>query len=112
MLYFDYLDGIIISTPPKSHYEIVKKFINKGIPVLIEKPLTLSYNDSNNLLSIVNKSRNNSIVLVDHIYLYDASFRILKTRVKNLGKIKSINSIGGSNGPFRKDVRPLWDWAP
>ena len=112
LLSVDSIDGIIISSPPKSHYSIAKQFINKGIPVLIEKPLTVSSFDSDNLLSIVNKERKPSIVFVDHIYLYDYYFRNLKQRSKKLGQIKSIISKGGANGPFRKDVRALWDWAP
>ena len=32
------IDGIIIATPPHTHYEILMECINLKIPVLIEKP--------------------------------------------------------------------------
>ena len=35
-------DGYIISTPPKSHFELAKRILLKGKPVLVEKPLSLS----------------------------------------------------------------------
>ena len=36
------VDGIIIATPPKMHYEIAKSSINSKKPVIIEKPVTLN----------------------------------------------------------------------
>ena len=112
LLNLDFLDGVIIATPPNTHFLIAKQFIKKGIPTLIEKPLTMSLKEAQDLLDLVNKDINQSIVFVDHIYLYDDYFMQLKKRAKNAGKIHKINSIGGSNGPVRKDVRALWDWAP
>ena len=112
LLNLDLLHGVIIATPPNTHFLIAKQFIKKGIPTLIEKPLTLSLKEAQDLLDLVNKYNNQRIVFVDHIYLYDSYFNKLKKRAKISGKINKINSIGGSNGPVRKDVRPLWDWAP
>ena len=31
--------GVIIATPPDTHYEIASKFIKNKIPILIEKPV-------------------------------------------------------------------------
>ncbi len=112
LLNFELLDGVIISTPPNTHFLIAKQFIKKGIPTLIEKPLTMCLKEAEVLLDLVNKENNQSIVFVDHIYLYDSYFKKLKKKAKISGKINKIHSIGGSNGPVRKDVRPLWDWAP
>ncbi len=45
------IDGVIISTPPKTHYQIAKEAIKKNKPIIIEKPITLNIEDSKNLLS-------------------------------------------------------------
>src|ERR1035437_8842055 len=44
------VDGVIISTPLSSHIEIAKHFLDKRIPVLIEKPLAISLKEAEELL--------------------------------------------------------------
>ena len=44
------LDGIIIATPAKTHFEIAKTIIKAGRHVLIEKPLTLSIKEAKELV--------------------------------------------------------------
>ena len=44
------IDGVIIATPPKMHYQIAKEAIKKNKPIIIEKPMTLNIEDSKNLL--------------------------------------------------------------
>ena len=51
-------------------------------------------------------------VKVNHVYLYHPMYRFLKEIVKDKNKINSIYSFSGDNGPFRKDISPLWDWGP
>jgi len=46
------LDGVIVATPPDSHYKIAKLCMEKGIPVLIEKPVTLEKGQTVELLSM------------------------------------------------------------
>ena len=55
LLNLDFLDGVIIATPPNTHFLIAKQFIKKGIPTLIEKPLTMSLKEAQDLLDLVNK---------------------------------------------------------
>ena len=52
------------------------------------------------------------MVIVDYIHLYHPSFLKLISYSKHLGKPFSINTISGNKGPFRDDIRALWDWAP
>lgn len=46
------LDVVAIATPSGSHYEIAKKCINKGIHVIIEKPITLSLKEADELIEL------------------------------------------------------------
>ena len=46
-----------------------------------------------------------------HIHLYNTAFKELKKISQESKNIISINSVAGGNGPFRKDVRALWDWG-
>lgn len=104
------IDGVIVSSPPKTHAEIAIKLLNKKIPIIIEKPLSTSFDDALKILYAAKK--NSGIVFVDHIFLYHPVFRYMKEYISLKGSIISIKSKGGGLGPFRKDISGLWDWAP
>ncbi len=104
------LDGIIIAAPPETHLEIATGAIRAGIPVLVEKPMTLSLPDAE---SLVKEAMDCGVLtMIGHTHLFSAAFRELKARGRSLGRLKNIRSAGGGWGPFRPDTPPLWDWAP
>ena len=105
----DDIDGVIIATPPASHFEIASNFIEAGFPVLIEKPLTMDIEEAEGLLAIADKS--NATVMVDHIHLFHPAYRMLKQRAKSHGDIRKLFGRAGNWGPFRNDTPLLWDWG-
>lgn len=42
----DGYDGYIVATPAATHYQIGKRLLEKGLNVLLEKPMTLSAKDA------------------------------------------------------------------
>lgn len=48
---------VVISTPTKTHYDIAKYFIGKGINVFVEKPFGLNYQNGNELTVLANEKR-------------------------------------------------------
>jgi predicted dehydrogenase/nucleoside-diphosphate-sugar epimerase len=50
------VDGVVIATPPASHHAIAKFFLEQGIHVLSEKPLTESYAEARDLVEVAEKS--------------------------------------------------------
>ena len=104
------LDGVIIATPPKYHYEMGLPFLKNKIPLIIEKPLCLSVKDAIKLKNIALK--NGVFVLIDHTQLFNPAFIKLKEIKEQYGKINYIHAEGMNFGPFRQDVSVLWDWSP
>lgn len=104
------LDGIILATPPVMHLEMALAAIANGIPVLVEKPMTLSADDARTLVDRAGRER--VLVMVGHTHLYSAAFRELKSRGALLGDLLHTRSAGGNWGPFRPDTPVLWDWGP
>lgn len=104
------LGGVIIAVPAFLHYEIASFFIEKGIPVLIEKPLTSSLSQALDLKRIQEKSK--GLAMVGHIHRYNPAFIKLCENLSKIGKIKHIDSEGMNFGPFRDDVSALWDYGP
>lgn len=49
------VDGVVIATPPASHHAIAKFFLEQGIHVLSEKPLTELYSEARDLVELAEK---------------------------------------------------------
>ena len=60
--YIDYkdllhkVDVVLISTPPKCHYDLVKYFLENGLKVICEKPLVVKQKDLIELNNLVNNN--------------------------------------------------------
>ena len=63
------IDGVIISTPSIYHFEHAKPFIEKKIPVLIEKPITSNYSTDNEIFEAARK--NKTLIKCGLIELYN-----------------------------------------
>src|SRR5574340_1562238 len=46
------VDGVIIATPVKTHYQLAKKALLHGKHVLVEKPLTASVSEAEELIAL------------------------------------------------------------
>jgi predicted dehydrogenase len=106
----DIIDAVVIATPPHSHADIAITALRCGLPVFIEKPLTLSAREASDISA--QHQQNPVPLFVDHIYLFHAGFRALKSALADSGRIRAIASVGGNRGPFRAKTSTLWDWAP
>lgn len=97
------ISGVVIATPPDSHVEIAKHFLEQDIPVMIEKPLCLSVEEAEQL------SRYKTPILVNYLHLFSPAFEEIVSRCKN-EKIVEIESVGSGNGPVR-NYSALYDYG-
>ncbi|HOF57015.1 MAG TPA: Gfo/Idh/MocA family oxidoreductase [Syntrophorhabdaceae bacterium] len=51
----DIIDGVVISSPTESHYEMAKYFLERGVHVFIEKPITTEIAQGKELVEISDK---------------------------------------------------------
>ena len=107
-------DAVILATPPKTHFDIAKKFLENGKDVLVEKPVTCDSNLALKLHKIAEK--NSRVLMVGHIFLYNPAIRVLKEIInggrEGLGKILYFYSRRVSLGPIREDISSMWNLAP
>jgi predicted dehydrogenase len=84
------LDVVAVVTPNDTHFEITKAFLEAGISVVCEKPLT---NDSATAAQLVEIAASNNVVLaVPHIYSAYPMVRHAARMVRNgdLGRIRFV----------------------
>ncbi len=70
------VDAIIIATPPKTHFEIAKFFLQHKIPILLEKPSTLNVKETEILFDIA--KNNNTHIQIGYTERYSPPFQELK----------------------------------
>ena len=106
------VDGVIIATPVKTHYELAKAALLHGKHVLVEKPLTGSVIEAEELVALAEEQQR--ILMVGHTFEYSPAVNELRKLVQNgeLGKIYSIEAERVNLGLFRNDINVIWDLAP
>ena len=104
------IDGAVIATPPATHAEIAIAFLQRGVPVFIEKPMTGSLADALAVEAAVRAS--GAPVMAGHLHLYSPAYRKTKEFARDIGNIQLIVSRGHNKGPYRSDYSAMWDWAP
>jgi predicted dehydrogenase len=106
------LDAVVIATPVNSHYSLAKASLLAGKHTFIEKPMTTSSEECEELIDIA--ERNGLVLMVDHTFLYSAPVRKIVEIVQagDLGEIRYVNSRRLNLGLFQKDVNVVWDLAP
>ncbi len=105
------VSAVIIATETSSHFSIAKKALELNKHVFIEKPITTSYIQAEELIQKAKKI--NKVLMVDHIFLYHPVVHKLKEYFlkSELGKINYIDSTRINLGIYQKDVNVLWDLA-
>jgi predicted dehydrogenase len=103
------LDGVVIATPPRLHFMMAQYALSHGLPVLIEKPLTMDVIEARALCELA--VDRGVPMLVDHVYLYHPAYRALQSELGTKRPL-TIEGNAGNAGPFRPDVPVLWDYGP
>ncbi len=72
------LDFVVISTPAKYHYDIIKSGINKNVNIFVEKPFVINVNEGEKLLEMIGDNYKN-IYQVGFVNRYNEIFNKLKS---------------------------------
>lgn len=103
------IELIIIASPVKTHYELVKKALINNKHVLVEKPMTSTFEEAKELVELAQKQ--DRFLIIDYTYLYSGAVRKLKElfSTNQLGSITSIQSSRLGLGIIRDDVSVFGD---
>lgn len=106
------VEGVVIATPAVLHYEMAKRALHNGKDVFVEKPLSLTVEEGEDLVKIAREK--NQILMVGHILQYHpAGLKLLKlVEDGELGKLQYIYSNRLNFGKIRTEENILWSFAP
>jgi predicted dehydrogenase len=114
------LDAVVVSTPPVTHYKIARDCLEHGLNVLVEKPLTLSSHQAEELIDLAAQElvdladQNELVLMVGHTFEYNSAVHALKRFIDSgeLGDVYYLDAARLNLGLFQRDSNVLWDLAP
>ncbi|HEV2863480.1 MAG TPA: Gfo/Idh/MocA family oxidoreductase [Pyrinomonadaceae bacterium] len=107
-----HLDAVAIATPVATHHPFARAALEAGKHVLIEKPMTASEREAEELISLA--ERGGRTLMVDHTFVYTGAVRKIREMVASgeLGDLLYFDSVRINLGLFQHDVNVVWDLAP
>jgi predicted dehydrogenase len=104
------IDAIAIATPVASHFELAKRAFETGRHVWLEKPMTATVEEAEQLIDLAAKKQ--KVLLVDHTFVYTGAVRKIKDMIDKwqLGDLIYYDSTRVNLGLFQQDVNVLWTW--
>ncbi len=106
------VDGVVIATPVRTHYQLAKQALLQGKHVLVEKPLTANVAEAEELVALAEEHQR--ILMVGHTFEYNPAVNELRKLIQSgdLGQIYCVEAERLNLGLFRSDINVIWDLAP
>jgi predicted dehydrogenase len=103
------VDGFIVATPASTHAGIAASLLSRDVPVFVEKPLTTSVAEAEQLAE-TGAGR----LFVMHIWRYHPGVQLLAeiARSGELGPVHGLRSTRANWRSPRLDVDTVWNLAP
>lgn len=106
------IEAVVVATPVFTHYALAKKALLAGKHVLIEKPMTSSVAEADELIELA--AQKGLTLMCDHTFLYTGAVQKMKELITTgvIGTAGYFDSTRINLGLFQADVNVLWDLAP
>jgi predicted dehydrogenase len=105
------VDAVVVCTEATSHYNIARRLLSAGKHILVEKPLTTTAVESEELISLADEK--SVTLMVGHTFIFNPGIRKMKEYVdRQGGRVYYVHARRTNLGPIRHDVNALWDLAP
>jgi len=110
-LRLDRVDAAVVCTEATAHYGIARRCLAAGKHVLVEKPITTTVAEAEELIALAESE--GVTLMVGHTFLYNAGVRQVKAYIDQaeVGRLYYLYARRTNLGPIRRDVNALWDLA-
>jgi UDP-2-acetamido-3-amino-2,3-dideoxy-glucuronate N-acetyltransferase len=106
------VETVIIATWENTHYQLAKKCLLAGKNVFVEKPMSFSFREAEELVKIAKKKK--LILMVDSTFLFDESFMLIKKELEKraIGQLLKIDSFRFSPNIIKPFTNIIADLLP
>jgi len=106
------IEAVYVSTPVSTHYHLVKRALDSGKHVLVEKPLATTVDQAEDLARLA--AATGRTLMVGHTFVFSPPVRKVKELLDAgmIGPIYYVETTRVNLGLFQKDVSVLWDLGP
>jgi predicted dehydrogenase len=74
------VDAVSVAVPTIAHFEVAKMFLERGVPVLVEKPLAMNIEEADALVKIARDRR--TALAVGHIERFNPAVRAARGKIE------------------------------
>jgi len=106
------IDGVVIATPARSHYGLVKRALEAGKHVLVEKPIAMSSVETETLIALAEEQER--VLMVGHTFEFNPAVLKIKSLIDSgaIGEVYYLYSTRVNLGRVQQDLNALWSIAP
>lgn len=106
------IDSIALASPAITHKELGLRALERGKHLFVEKPLALTVDEAETLVS--KAKEHDRILMVGHLLQYHPGFIGMRELVASgeLGKLRHIHARRYNIGKFRQEENVIWDLGP
>ena len=106
------LDGVVVATHTPQHYPVAKELLSAGLHCHVEKPLTDSVEQAQELCELAESK--GLVLSVGHILLYHPAVEYIKCMLERgeLGEVYYISAVRANLGAIRTHENAMWSLAP
>jgi predicted dehydrogenase len=105
------VQAVIVATPTATHHGLVKRALEAGKHVLVEKPIATRASEGDELTALA--AARGLVLMVGHVFVYNAGVRRVRQYLEegHLGRMQYISMVRTNLGPIRMDVDAAYDLA-
>lgn len=106
------VEAVVLAVPAPRHFDMAHQALEAGKHVYVEKPMTLSAEEAETLVSYAEQQ--GKVLMVGHLMEYHPAVRLVKGLIQqgDLGEIYYLYSQRINLGIVRRDENALWSLAP
>jgi predicted dehydrogenase len=102
------LQAVVIATPAPTHHAIARDFLLAGKDVLVEKPMTLTSAEAEDLVAVA--AQHQRVLMVGHLLLYKPAIAFIREFLDEgrLGRVFTLHQERAKHGKARAVENALW----
>ena len=105
-------EAVVVATPATSHAALAERAVERGLPVLVEKPFALTSAEAERVVELAEKKR--VPLVVGHLLVFHPAVERLRAMIAGgeLGEVYYLYSQRVNLGQVRPDENALWSFGP